>query len=58
MEATEGTNREGHRGLAGVAYCRRAGTITQEQSPLAKGFSWQRIAIAAEVFVSNARLGA
>ena len=25
MEATEGTNGEGHRSLAGVAYCRRAG---------------------------------
>jgi hypothetical protein len=34
MEALEGTNREGHSGLAGVAYSRRAGNNGARGSPL------------------------
>jgi len=56
VEALEGTNREGHREPRRVAYSRRAG------SNGARGESADRrlvaaVAIAAEVFVRNARLG-
>ncbi len=58
MEATEGTNREGHRVLAGWRILGERRTVTQEPSSLAESSLLQRTGDCAEVFMSNAGLGA